>query len=145
MKNSKLATSRRGFTLVEMLTVVGIIAALSSIVFVATKPGKRLTDTKTSVVNANLGSIKKAVNMALLETPNVFSSTTTCAAGALPSTPTIMKSTGGYDIAPCLTKYFTKIPYNPNKGFYISNTNYDAGYTISYDPVTYTLSIQPAP
>ncbi len=142
MKIGTKARWKRAFTLVEMLVVIGILSALAIRVFISTKPTKRLTDAKTAVVNTNLGSIKKAVNMGLLETPSAFSSGT-CAAGALPSVPTVMKSSGGYDIAPCLAKYFTKMPYNPNAGFYTSNSNYDTGYTIAYDPVTYTLSINP--
>ena len=52
---------RRGFTLVELLVVLGIIVVLASIVIVAINPTKQLGDARNTQRQADLNTILNAV------------------------------------------------------------------------------------
>jgi type IV pilus assembly protein PilA len=56
-----VSNAKKGFTLLEVLLVVAIIAILAGIVIVALNPGKQLGDTRNSQRKADVNTILSAV------------------------------------------------------------------------------------
>ena len=60
-KLTKLFSSKKGFTLLEILLVVGIISILAGIVILAINPGKQLADTRNAQRRSDVITILNAV------------------------------------------------------------------------------------
>lgn len=65
MKN--LNKKNKGFTLIEILVVIGIIAILAAIVIVAINPKKHFDDAKAAQRDANLNTILNAMGQYLVD------------------------------------------------------------------------------
>lgn len=65
--SNKSFASQKGFTLIEILIVVSIIAALAVSVFVALNPAQRLKDAKDARRTADVDSILSAVHAAIVD------------------------------------------------------------------------------
>ncbi|MEI6191015.1 MAG: type II secretion system protein [bacterium] len=61
IKSTKLFASKKGFTLLEILLVVGIIAILAGIVILAINPSKQLADTRNAQRRSDVITILNAV------------------------------------------------------------------------------------
>jgi len=136
INNSKKA----GFTLIEILLVMGIIAILAAVVIVAINPARQFAQARNSQRTSNVFAILNAVSQNISDNQGVF----TCAAGSIPNTATVIKSTGGYNIADCLTPtYLPSIPFDPNAAgaHFVSSADYDTGYTIMQDSVTGRITV----
>ena len=131
----------KGFTIVEILVVIAIIAILAAIVFVSLNPAKRFQDARITQRKANVESILNAVLQNMVDNKGTF----TCAgAGAIPASATTIKSgEGGYDLAPCVSDYLAVLPVDPSKtgAQWTSATNYDTGYTIAQNDTTFQVTI----
>lgn len=124
-------TNKKGFTLLEILIVMALIAILIGIVIAALNPARQFASARNSTRYAHLNTIMSAISSNMAENNGVF----TCASGALPATATNMSSTvGDYDIGPCLVPNFvSSMPYDPSAtgAQWTSTANYDTGYDIS--------------
>ena len=125
---------QKGFTLIEVLVVIGIIAVLAAVVLVAVNPARQFKLARDSQRTANVTAILNAIGQNLSENGGIFKCN-----GSIPTFPastTIMKNTGGFDIAPCIIPtYISSLPFDPSKAgaHYTSNTDYDTQYTIVQD------------
>ena len=121
VKNIK--ENSKGFTLLEVLLVVAIIAILAGIVIIAINPGKNLGDTRNSQRSADVNSILNGVYQYVLDNngnlPGVGSRT---GAVAITTTPTEVCTqlatacTGLVDLGTLTTagKYLVALPKDPS-------------------------------
>jgi type IV pilus assembly protein PilA len=106
--------SQKGFTLLEILLVVAILAILAGIVIIAINPGKQLGESRNSQRAADVNTILNAVyqysldNNGTLPTGITNSATEICNTGATPCTSLV-------DLTVLTTneKYLTSVPKDP--------------------------------
>lgn len=130
---------KRGFTLIEVLVVIGIIAVLAAVVLVAVNPSRQFKLARDSQRTSNVNAIVNAIHQNMAEHRGVF----TCGGVTrdLPAAVATIRyeasapGTAG-DIAACIVPdYIASLPYDPSKqgAKYSSLTDYDTGYELSRD------------
>lgn len=115
---------RAGFTLIEILVVIGIIAILAAVVIISINPARQFAQARNSQRESNVNTILNAIGQNIADNKGVFTCSThttgfTAAAVAI--------GANDADLS-CLTPTYipTSIPTDPDGG-----TNEDAGYTIA--------------
>jgi type IV pilus assembly protein PilA len=132
--------AKHGFTLIEILLVMGIIAILAAVVIVAINPARQFAQARNSQRTSNVLSILNAVSQNMADNQGQFN----CPAGEIPSAATEIKSTGGYDLANCiLPVYLATLPFDPSAAgaHFADSSNYSTGYTIKQDADTGRITI----
>lgn len=141
MKNLK---NQKGFTLIEILVVIGIIALLATIVLIAINPAKQFAAGRVTQRTSNLNSILNAIGQQIVDNKGNF---TACVAGipTLGSAPTLPLTAtpagslkiasggaaGTVDLACLVTTYIASFPVEPSGSFaWHSPTDYDTGYYV---------------
>lgn len=148
MFKNKSKIVNKGFTLIEILVVIGLIAILAAIVLIAINPAKQFAQGRNSQRTSNVESILNAVGQRMADNKGIFAGLFTisgtdykCAplpaivAGAVPTvdisdadSPDIVTASG---LLGCLTPtYLPAMPTDP-KGYTLPAT----GYKIGVDPV----------
>ncbi len=143
IKNFKAKNIKKtaGFTLIEILVVIGIISILAAIVIIAINPAKQFAQARNTQRQAGVNAILNAVGQRLADNKGVFAGTfsvggPTYTCGTLPTTatstittdqpasPTTVSSALG-----CLVPtYIASLPTDPT---YVSGT--DTKYDIIAD------------
>jgi type IV pilus assembly protein PilA len=133
--NANTELDHRGFTLIEILVVIGIIAVLAAVVLVAVNPARQFKLARDSQRVSNVNAILNSIGQNISEHKGLFtcgSSTT-----AIPTIPTDVKSTaGGFDMAACVVPaYISSLPFDPSASgaFYTSTSSYDTQYVVYQD------------
>lgn len=124
----KKAGKSKGFTLVEMLLVVVIIAILAGIVYVAINPGRQIAQTNNAQRQSDVKNILDAVHQYAIDQRGVFPTEITATATEIGS------ATGLIDICTYLVPtYIAGMPFDPtdSDANYTACTSYATGYTIS--------------
>jgi len=125
---------KSGFTLIEVLIVIGIISILATIVLIAINPTRQFKVARDAQRTAHLISIMNNINQNMLDHGGVF----TCdgAAKAIPTAKTNIAASDGFDIAPCLIPtYMSSLPIDPSKpgASFQDEDSYDLKYSIEQD------------
>lgn len=134
--NSK---NKKGFTLIEVLVVIGIIAILAAVVLVAVNPSRQFKLARDSQRSSNVNTLLNAIHQNMAEHRGVF----TCN-GVPKDIPiverVVMSATSTPldegDIAGCIVpNYISTLPFDPSASgtYYASTTDYNTGYVIYRD------------
>lgn len=128
--------NQKGFTLIEILIVIGIIAILATIVIIAINPARQFAQARDIQRVSNLNTILNAVGQNMADNKGFF----TCAGieTSIPVTPTPVVNIGTDGVGStkvnlaCLVPTYisTEIPMDP-----VNGTSDDTKYSIQVDSV----------
>lgn len=120
-------TARRGFTLVELLIVIGILGILLSIVLVALNPARQFSQANNTKRQSDVSALLNAVHQYAADNKGVLPS-------GITTTIQNISSTGANICAALSPTYIAQLPSDPsvNNGAPISDctATYDTGYTV---------------
>lgn len=107
----------RGFTLIEILIVLGMLALLSTVVLVAVNPLKQFAQARNTQREANVSALLNAVGHRLADNKGIFASASSTCSMNLPHEAKEIARTDGHDLRPCLVpEYLPELPYDPSTG-----------------------------
>jgi type IV pilus assembly protein PilA len=135
---------RKGFTLIEILVVIGIIAILAAIVIIAINPAKQFAQARNTQRESNVSTILNAVGQNIADNKGIFGGT----CGNLLPVSTASSSinvsggtsAGNIDLS-CLTPTYipSSIPTDPS-----ATAGVATGYFISVDAVGRVMVCAPS-
>lgn len=143
-------TPSRGFTLIEILVVLGMLALLSTVVLVAVNPLRQFAQARNTQREANVSALLNAVGHRLADNQGIFATASSSCETTLPTSATNIDNDDGYDLRPCLVpNYLPELPYDPAEGENTctsaecdgSGESYDTQYTIMQSATTSRITI----
>lgn len=129
--SKNIRTTSRGFTIIELLVVMGILAVLLAAVLIAINPDRQFKQSRDSQRRNDVLAILNAVQQNMADNKGVFTGP------AIPSSPTIIEKSGGIDLCTAVApNYISALPVDPNtstSSVTDCTTAYNTGYSISKD------------
>lgn len=121
---------RRGFTLIEVLLVVVIIAILAGIVIIAVNPARQIAQTNNAQRDSDVRALLDGVHQYSVDNRGVLPTDITTTATAIGS--------GATEVDLCtvlVPTYLAEMPFDPTTtgGHYTSCADYTTGYTVASD------------
>jgi prepilin-type N-terminal cleavage/methylation domain-containing protein len=131
-------TTNQGFTLIEILISIGLLAALAGIVLVAVNPARQFAQMRNTQRSSDVNGILNAIGQRAVENKGLFNcpsitiptdTAVTATAGA-----NIGSGSGNLDLRSCLVPSFiSELPVDPSNGAAWNGTTYNTGYRIFQD------------
>jgi len=122
--------NKKGFTLIEVLLVIVIIAILAGIVLIAVNPGRQVAQANNAQRNSDVNAILSAAHQFSIDNRGALP------AGITATATNIGSGTGDVDICSDLVPtYIAAMPFDPTDADagYTDCSTYDTGYNISVD------------
>lgn len=139
MKNKNY---KKGFTLIEILVVIGIIAILAAIVIIAINPARQFAQARNSQRTSNVNTLLNAIGQRIADNKGIYPVATGCVVPVVGTTYTIALGTGTF-LAPataiidesCLTPTYipAELPDDPSTGAWTDSTHYNTQYNVTLD------------
>lgn len=131
-----------GFTMIEILITLAIVAILATVVILIINPARQLGMARNNQRISHINVILNAISQNMGDNKGSFG----CVIGDIPTSSVKMASgAGNYDIAQCLVvpNYLSNIPFDPTASgaHYSSSTDYDTGYYLSKNASTSRITI----
>lgn len=141
INNKYAGHALRGFSLIEILVAMGIIAVLAGIVLVAVNPSRQFMLARDSQRRANVAAILSAVGQNIAEHHGVF----ICDEEPfeIPFVVTTIKK-DGVDLARCVVPdYITSMPFDPSASgaHFVDLDEYNTEYSIVKDNDTGRITV----
>ncbi|MEK7117847.1 MAG: type II secretion system protein [Patescibacteria group bacterium] len=132
-------SKKKGFTLIEILVVIGIIALLATIVLIAINPARQFAQARNSQRVSNVNTLLNAIGQNLADNKGIFTCPGVTIAVAPAASSTI--GTGGANLASCLVPTYigAGIPMDPKFG-----TPADTGYEVLETTGRYMVCVKNA-
>ena len=144
---------KQGFTLIEILVVIGIIAILAAVVIVAINPARQFAQARNSQRQANVQAILNAIGQNIADNKGILTGCGALTAGATSTISTIAGSqvspaTGIVDFSSCLVSTYipSQLPTDPgtptvSAGSWTDSSTYNTKYNVVVDSNNrYTVS-----
>lgn len=134
MKNKEKVSKQNGFTLIEILVVIGIIAILSVIVLVAINPSRQFAQSRDTQRVSNLNAVLNAIGQSMADNKGIFNNTTctSMSSASLPNAAAAIHSSGAaagsVNLSCLVPTYMSSLPTDPS-----SPTSPDTGYQVFQD------------
>lgn len=118
--------SSSGFTLIEVLIVIGLIAILAAVVLIAVNPARQFAQARNSQRTANINAILNAIGQNVADNKGVF----LCGSGWSGASTSIDSGAGGTgkDFSCLIPTYLSQLPVDPT-----APTGVATGYFVSTD------------
>jgi prepilin-type N-terminal cleavage/methylation domain-containing protein len=120
-----IAQNRKGFTLIEILVVIGILAVLFAIVLIAINPARQFAQANNTKRRSDVNAILNAVHQYAADNR-----------GSLPAgigaTVGTISDTGVNICADLVTRYLAALPVDPQTNNGAAVTNCGAAYNTNY-------------
>jgi prepilin-type N-terminal cleavage/methylation domain-containing protein len=135
VRTKKQPRTNKGFTLIEILVVIGIIAILAAVVIVALNPARQFAQARNAQRSSNVNTLLNAVSQRMADYRGLWTTggTTGCNAAIPMVAANIGSGSGNLNLAPCIVPtYVSTMVYDPSGGTNPA-TQASTGYTMFKD------------
>ncbi len=130
---------RPGFTLIELMIVIGLISILASTVIIAVNPARQFAQARNTRRRSDVRALSNAIYENIIENKGDFDPQHICDNIPTDFSAISSKDTDLYD---CLVPlYIGGIPCDPSAGYFNSKTDYDSKYIVKKAPDSWRVIV----
>lgn len=131
------SNSLNGFTLLEILVAMGLVAVLAGVTVAAINPGRQFALARNTQRKTDLAAIVSAITQNMVEHQGKFE-----CSKQLPENYDKIASSN-LNIRECLVpNYLSEIPVDPESGEEYKDNTYNTNYEIKQDKITKRISLK---